>query len=154
MKQHYIHRSNTIPPAWPILRPGGAVSPAIKATTGFSVPLSYYNEQNRKRALANRNWKASTIRIHIIKYVILNIKLVGQSWRKHPHGTYCTSDYHANIRMILTFIRAAASSSAVPPISPIRTIPKMWNANELRNGMYLMKLAVWTNSAVSCQSLQ
>lgn len=29
-----------IPPACPILLPGGAVSPAINATTGFSVPLS------------------------------------------------------------------------------------------------------------------
>lgn len=30
-----------------------------------------------------------------------------------------------NLRMLFTFIRAAASSSAVPPISPIRTIPEM-----------------------------
>lgn len=32
-----------IPPAWPIRRPGGAVTPAINATTGFSVPLSCFS---------------------------------------------------------------------------------------------------------------
>lgn len=38
--------TRTVPPAWPIRRPGGAVSPAINATTGFWVPLSCFN--NRK----------------------------------------------------------------------------------------------------------
>jgi len=33
-------RIKNLPPACPIRRPGGAVNPAINATTGFSVPLS------------------------------------------------------------------------------------------------------------------
>lgn len=43
LKIKYKYYCYTLPPAWPIRRPGGAVSPAINATTGFSVPLSCVN---------------------------------------------------------------------------------------------------------------
>lgn len=80
-----------LPPAWPIRRPGGAVSPAMKATTGFSVPLSCLIEN---------------------QYVfILN------------HLKMATLDSLRRC-IAVTFIKAAASSSAVPPISPMRTIPE------------------------------
>src|SRR5206468_5474983 len=32
-----------IAPAWPILRPGGAVAPAMNATTGFFISLAMYS---------------------------------------------------------------------------------------------------------------